>query len=157
MKKTIDIILNVLIGLLIIAVFVLLYFRFFKKNESSFDIKGINHIYVYSIDNEKINISNIIKEKNEIYILFLEPTNCPSCIHNAFFEMQNLKEDGKNSLILVIYDWFNEWKNWTQNYDFTPIFMIKKETYLKHIFSPYLPVLVKFKGGKIKNYKYVTF
>lgn len=157
MKKTIDIIFNVSIGILIIAVFILLYFKFFKKNENAFDIKNIDDIYVYSTDNQKINLSNIMKETKENYIIFLEVSGCPSCIHNGFLEAQGLKEAGEKSLIIVIYDWFNEWKNWTQNYEFSPIYMIKKETYFKHIFSPFLPVLVKFKNGKVKNYKYITY
>jgi len=155
-KRRTDFLINVLIVLLIGTIFWVTYYRFIKNEENSFEIKEINRIYIYSLNNKKINFSDIIENKEETYVLFLDISNCPSCIYKGFSEIQGLKRVGKKALAVVIYDYFDEWKSWAIKYEYIPLFMLKKDIYFKYIFSPYLPILVKFKKGKASNYKYIN-
>jgi hypothetical protein len=147
--------LNLGITFLLVALILLVYVRFVKTRNSFFEMREVDQMELSTVDNESLKYSDIASKKGETFILILEISNCPSCIAKGFEEVQSLKKVGKQTSVIVVYDWVDEWRNWTKNYDFEPIYMLKRESYQRSIFSPYLPVLIKLDKGKLKNYRYV--
>jgi hypothetical protein len=146
---------NIIILVLVGIILTILYVRFSKRERNSFECRSLEKIYVFDRNGIERRFVELSDFRNDSYVLFLEISNCPSCISKGFSELRSLLKEGKTAFVIVIHDWLEEWNSWTAAYDDLPIFMMKRATYHDYIFSPYLPVVAKFKKGRLLNHRYI--
>lgn len=85
---------NLLILILILVAFYIYYQRFHLKNPR-LEFRDIETMSIVSKNERNLNFYNIIKEAPEVYVLFLEISNCSSCISRGFDEVNSLEKAGK--------------------------------------------------------------
>lgn len=154
-KQSKDILLDSAIIIMTTLVLIVCYFRFIKRDENSFECRSFEEIKILDRKGNEKRIIELSNARGESYVLFLEINSCPSCIFKGFNELRSLMDEGKTAFAVVIHDWFEEWSSWAASYESFPVYLMRRETYHNHIFSPYMPVLVKFNKNKVAKYRYV--
>jgi hypothetical protein len=154
-----DKIYTILILVLSIAIVFVLLYKFVIKRPLVIEgpkIENPEKITALRLDGSEVNLFGLISEKDECYCLLFELDNCQSCIYKGIVELETLEKEGKNCLGIAIHDWFEEIKGWSQHYKLKTFVVLKKVRYYEYIHSPHLPIIIKFKEGKINSYKYIS-
>ncbi|MCI0470823.1 MAG: hypothetical protein L0Y73_04110 [Candidatus Aminicenantes bacterium] len=138
-------------------VFVLVY-KFVIRKPAVIEGPRIDNpqdVIVYTLDGNETNLAESIGDKGDCYCLFFEISNCHSCILKGIYELENLEKNGKKCLGIALHDWLDDIKGWSQNYKLKTFLMIKKIVFHENFSVPYLPLLIRFKDGKIYSYQYI--
>lgn len=154
-KQNKDILLDSAIIILATLILIVCYFRFIRREKNSFECRSFEEIKIIDRKGNEKRIIELLNPNGETYVLFLEINSCPSCIQKGFNELKSLMDERKAAFAVVIHDWFEEWSSWVAGYESFPIYLMRRETYHNYIFSPYMPVLVKFNKNKVAKYRYV--
>jgi hypothetical protein len=152
-------ILNISIGVLLVAVAILVIFKFVieeKNDQAAFRIDDFNSLYLLDLEGNKIEFSKLIAENESTYCLIFEMTNCDSCIYDGIEDLKKIRNSGKPCFAVVVHDLVNEVAGWSAHYEFSPFFVLKKKDFYEFIQSPVLPVVVKLRGRKVKSFRYIT-
>ena len=163
LKRKLSLIINLLIMCVAITIIVLLILLLFRKEQQHVKIGDLAMVELSFFDNKTNTLENetnsleeIIAANMESMVLFLEITDCGSCISKGLRELKKLRKAGKACFVVIIYDWIDELKNWTVNYDIDSIFTVRKDNFNSHIYTPILPVLVRFREYTVHSYKFIT-
>ena len=157
--KSKDLIFSLGIVVLLIAVVVVVVFKFVLnrgRQDAAFRINAFENLVLIDMNNNPIKFPDLLDKNKETYCLIFEMTNCYSCIYFGIEDLKKLREAGKDSMAIVVDDRLYEVAGWSEKQEFSPIFMLKKIDFYDHIQSSLLPVLVKIKDGEVKSYRYIT-
>lgn len=156
--KTPDRFYNLAIILAIIGIIALVLFKYVipgRSQSNDFQIKDFDKITVLDLSGNEVKLADLLAEEESTYCLFFELTNCYSCLFKGIEDLKSLKSAGKPCVGLAVHHMVDEIAGWSANYDFTPFFMLKKESYYEHIQSPVMPVMVKLRKGKVESFRYI--
>lgn len=162
MKNVVDIknrIYTILIIVISVAIIFVLLYKFVIKRAPAIEvpeIKNSEKITVQTLEGIEIKLFERIGKTAECYCLFFELSNCQSCIYEGIMELENLEKNGKTCFGITIHDWYEEIRGWSQHYKLKTFFVLKKVAYYEYMHAPHLPLIIKFKEGKIDSYKYIT-
>jgi hypothetical protein len=153
--KTRDFLLNTAIITLILAVIVVVIFKFFIKPtpQESFKFNDIEQLTVQDLSANPIKLVDILDENKETYVLLLELRDCGSCIYAGIEDMIRLKKAGNPAIIIPVHERVDEIVGWSGSYDFSPFYMMKTAMFYQQIKCATLPVIVKIKNRKVTGYR----
>ena len=157
--KSKDLIFSLGIVVLLIAVVVVVVFKFVLnpgRHDAAFRIDSLENLVLIDMNNNSIKFPDLLDKNKETYCLIFEMTNCYSCIYFGIEDLKKLRKAGNDSMAIVVDDRLYEVAGWSEKQEFSPIFMLKKIDFYDHIQSSLLPVLVKIKDGEVKSYRYIT-
>jgi hypothetical protein len=149
-------IINILLAVLTICLAFVIGYRIAARRQHLPDFQKMASMRLVTLEENEKAFADLLGDE-ESFMLFFELSNCPPCISRGLNELRELKKNGKNAYAVVIHNWADEWIHWARNVDFSPIYMLKKESLEREFFFPYLPVLVRLKNRKVYDYKYITF
>ena len=148
------------IVILLIAIFIVLQvkFKFFTKADSgdSFKINDIENIFIKDLNGSDLKLSEILSKNEVTFCLIFELSNCGSCILDGLEDLKKLQDEKTQCIAVIVHDIVDEVSGWSVHQDFTPFFAMKKRDFYEYIQSALLPVIVKFKYGKVIKYRYIT-
>jgi hypothetical protein len=152
-----DFLLNVAIVTLILAVIVVVVFKFVLKpnQQESFQFNDIEQLEVQDLAGNQVKLVDLLDNHKETFILLLEIRNCGSCISSGMDDITRLKNAGNPAMIIPIHDMLEDIVGWSGTYNFSPFYMMKKVTFYKQINCAALPVMVKVKNRKVTGYRYI--
>lgn len=156
MKKR-DIFYNTGIGVLIIAIVVLVVFKFIlpQKAKPDFWIKDYEKVTVMDLDGNELLLPSLFDKDGSTYFLIFDMSDCFSCISKGLEDLKSLKNAGKPCLAIVVHHMVDEVRGWSANYEFSPFFVIMRPAFYEHIKTPLTPVMVEFKNGGIESYRFL--
>jgi len=150
---------NIAIAALIIGTVILIIIKFVinkdKDNSMAFRIDDFDTLYLEDLDGHKIKFSKLLDDNRSTFCLIFEMSNCGSCIFEGIEDLKRIKNTGKQCFAVVVHDLVDEVAGWSIHYKFSPFFAMKKVDFYEHIQSPLLPVVVKIKGRKVENFRYI--
>lgn len=156
MKKT-DLFSNIAIGILIVAIIIIGVYKFvLKKDSTDFDVEDIREVVIKDMEGEEVNISELLNSNFDTYMLILEINNCAPCVYKGIEDLTNLKKAGNFCFAIIVHDWLEDVKGWRQNYEFSPFYILSRNAFYDSFNLSLLPAIIKIKGGKVKNVRYIT-
>jgi len=149
------------IGIIILAlVIILILFVKFnpleKKKKLSVSIDNIELLNVIDLNSNSIRLVDIMRSSEETYCMLFELTSCHSCILQGIEDIKSLREAGNESIIILVHDYFEDFKGWSISKNINFSYLMKKSDFYKHINIPALPVILKFKENQLRSFKFIT-
>ena len=152
-----DIIFSIGIVVLIIAVAVVVLFKFVLNHSNpSFRLDALDSLILVDMNGNSINFSGLLDKNKETYCLIFELTNCYSCIYNGIEDLKKLQKAGRESIAIVVDGRVDEVAGWSEKQGFSPFFMLNKVDFYDNIQSSTLPVMIKIKASEVVSYRYIT-
>jgi len=157
MKKSKSLV-NILIVIVALAIISVIIIKFIipRFSASRIEIKNPTEIELISLDGGNFRFSELTKNDFDNYILFLEMDNCPSCIYKGFQDLDSLSKEGEYCFVVAVHDYIDDIKGWAENYNFPAFYVMKKISYYQNINFNYMPILIKYRKGKVKSFRYIT-
>lgn len=148
---------NLIIFVLLALIGLVIYFKYLRNKGYEIQIKTPSQIHLQSFKGATVNFDEIISKKEEAYVFILRIDSCPGSILKSFEKSSSLKAKGYRVVFITVHNWFNEWKAWIENFDFPQdnLYMMKKEEFTAHFLVPHLPIILRFKNGKVVGYEIV--
>ena len=158
MKSNRFIYIGIVILLIAIVIVLQVKFKFFTKANSrdSFKIDEIENIFIKDLNGSDLKLSELLSKNEVTFCLVFELSNCGSCILDGLEDLKKLQDEKTQCIALIVHDIVDEVSGWSVHQDFTPFFAMKKRDFYEYIQSALLPVIVKFKNGKVIKYRYIT-
>jgi len=155
MKKR-ELFYDILIAVVLAAIIGAVVYKFVLKHnpQMEFATDELNKITLNTLSHTKLKMSDIIKEK-DVFVLIIDMNDCYTCIHKGIEDLKRLQKSGKECFVIVIHDYLDEVKGWSETIDFKPFYAIEKVDYYEHIHSKITPVLIHFKKGRINKYNFI--
>lgn len=153
-----DLYYNIAIGIVVLAIVVVILFKFILPGKSTRGGFAINHfekVTVLDLGGNQLKLADLVSKNESTYIFILELTNCNSCIYQGMEDLKKLKEAGKPCLSIVSHHLLDEVSGWSTTQDFSPFYMLHKHDFYEHIHSPVMPVLAKIRNGKVESFRYI--
>jgi len=149
---------NVVIALLVAVAAALIIFKFVlpRSETGSFEIKDLNTITVYDLNENPLNLTDLLDKDKETYCLMFELTNCYSCIFKGIEELRQLRQSGAHCLAIAVHDLVFDIEGWSKKQSFSPFFVLKKIDFYRAIQSPFMPVLFTLENGKVTHFRFIT-
>ena len=155
--KNKEIIANVIIGVLVVAIISVLAVKFVFKREPkfSFDIRGIEEIEILDLEKNSVRFVDLIPNDDVIYCMLFDVRDCTSCIIKGMDDLKELRKEGKQTITLAMFDLLDDLRAWANVNECQDIFMLKKVTFYDYFFCQTTPVLIRFNNGDIEAFKYI--
>lgn len=156
--KRIDTLLSAAIVVVIIGIAVLVMTKFFvfKANPDTFGIDRPDQVDLLDMEENRIRFSSLCKSDLPVFFLMFQINDCYSCIHRGLTDLNSLQSEGMNCFAVVINDSFQDLSGWLSHEAFSPFYMVRRNVFIEHFKSSYLPVLVKMADGRVVSYRYIT-
>lgn len=157
MKKN-ETIYNVIIIALVVAIAVLVVYRFVLKKDTpveTFALHNVEKATVTDLSGDTIPLKNLVGTNGTVFCLILLMSDCQTCVYKGMVDIKNLTSAGKQCVTLMVHDIPDEVGGWASVNDMSPVYMLKKADFYQHVQSPVTPVLVTFENGKVRNYRYI--
>lgn len=158
-KKNTEFYFRMTIVILLIAIIVVFAMRFlYKKEHKPEAVSFINpqKTILLSLDNKTVTLEHLLKNSNVLYLAIFDFSGCYSCTGRALDDLRSLKKEKKDCIAITIHDNFNDFKEWAQMENFNPIYMVKKNIFYEFIKTPYVPVIIELKKGKIEFIRFIS-
>lgn len=155
--KNKEIVANVIIGVLVVAIIavVAVKFIFKKEHKLSFDIRGIEEVGVLDLEKNPVRFVDLIPKDDVIYCMLFDMRDCTSCIIKGLDDLKELRKEGKRTITLAIFDLMDDLRDWANVNECEDIYMLKKVTFYDYFFCQTTPVLIRFNNGDIEAFKYI--
>lgn len=156
MKKK-ELVANVIIGLLVIAVIAVIVIKFVIGNKptATFDIRNMDEIEVLDLENNPVRFTNLLSSEGVVYCLLFDNRDCTSCIIKGLDDIKALRKEGKRTLTLAMFDLMDDLRAWANVNECQDIFLLKKVTFYDHFFCQTTPVMIRFNNRDIEAFKYI--
>jgi len=145
---------NLGIIIMIIAIIVLVVFKYIIKDKNSGISINIEKTNLIDLNGKVIKLSQLLSD-NVNYCYIFDLNDCPSCIFKGLNDLTELKKSGDSTMAVVIHNRIDEVSGWSSNYNYSPFYMIKRNKFYAYIHVQSTPVIIKIKNGKIINYRYI--
>ncbi|MBC7361466.1 MAG: hypothetical protein H5U06_04185 [Candidatus Aminicenantes bacterium] len=151
-EKTLDYLI-IIFSALLVCVFI---FRFIiKDNQKSFSI-NVAKITISRLDGTQIKLVDMVKNKDEAYILLFRLNDCYSCITKGLSDLQNLSKSGYECIAIVIHDCLPDVKGFAEMFSGISFHQLTIKEQYEYIHSPYFPVILSLKNKRVVNYRFIT-
>jgi len=155
--KKMDVLYGVTVASISVAIIVVTLFKFVLNKEARIiTVENPRKVTLMSTDERLINLVDLMENRDDFFVVIFGFEDCYSCISRGLSDLSALKKAGKNCAALVVYDYLDDIKGWSEKQEFSPIFMIKKSVYFENIKTPHLPVFIHFRKGEIEKYQFIT-
>jgi len=157
MRKS-DLIFRISVIVIGLAITGVLLFRFVlnKDQKNLVAIDNPDKITLFSVDEEVISLSQLMGKSKTLYFVIFNLNDCYSCIAKGFDALGAMQKEGKNCAAIVIHEYVDEIKGWSEKQDFSPIYMMKRSVFYNYIRTPHVPLFVHISKGKIRNFQFIT-
>ena len=122
MKKR-ELFYDILIAVVVVTIIGVVVYKFVLKQnpQMEFAIDELNKINLNTLSHSKIKMSDIIKDR-DVFVLIIDMHNCYTCIHKGIEDLKRLQKSGKECFVIVIHDYLDEVKGWSETIDFKPFY-----------------------------------
>lgn len=149
--------LNLLIGILVVAVIYAALIRFVFKpvNGESFAVSNPDYIPVADLSGTVFPLSRILAQTGDTYCFIFDVRDCGTCILKGKEDINSLVKEGKTGIFIMINDITGDTASWASVNEISNIFTLKKSDFYQHITAASTPVMVKFRGLKTESHRYI--
>jgi len=154
MKKQ-DVLFYSLLGVITLAIVVLVLFKFVFISKDSLKITNLQKLTVKDLKGSELNLVEFLKKKDRVYVLLFSLADCSSCVFKGVDDLKMLDEAGKSAVALIVNDDVEDVKAWAIHYKYLPVLILKRVDFFEHVNCVTTPVMITFKKGKIKGYRYI--
>lgn len=157
MKKS-DFLFHVASAALFIAVIAAVIYKLLilQPGLDSFRIKKSAKIELTGLDGSILDLTTLINKDKDTCCLFFELNNSESSITRGLEELKRMQDAGKKCIITAVHDSLDEVRAWSTMQKFSPVYFIEDIDFYRNFYCVLLPVIVKIKKGKVKEYKHYT-
>jgi len=147
---------KVTVTLLVIAIFSTLAYRLTRKSGDRVTIPAMERFEVVDPLGQPVPFISEVDGRPELYCFVMTLSNCERCIYNGMTDIEAMKAAGKQVMVLVITDWPEEVHGWSVHYAGIPVFSVPVAGFYAAVQTPYLPVMLIFRQGKLSGWRFIT-
>lgn len=147
---------KVMVTLLIIAILATLAYRLTRKPGDRVTIPSMERFEVVDPQGQAVPFLSEVGDHAEMYCFVMTLSNCERCIYNGMTDIEAMKAAGKQVMVLVVNDWPQEVQGWSVHYAGTPVYSVSVASFYAAVQTPYLPVILTFKQGRLDGWRFIT-
>lgn len=119
-------------------------------------MENLESIVLTDMNGDQCQLAELLTAKKSTFMMLMETDNCPPCIYKGIQDLSALKKSGHCCFVVVVHNWPDEIGGWSQNYAFSPFYVLPETSFYRHFNLTHLPVILKLKNRRIKNIRYIT-
>jgi len=127
-----------------------------RKNQRLDFSMDIETISVTNMEGELLRLIDLARQSKETYFFIFRLHDCYSCIAKGIGDIENLKTTGCNCAAIAVHDSLDEVKGFATMFSDVTFYQMTISDQYRHIHSPILPVMVKFKDGRLVSHLFIT-
>jgi hypothetical protein len=140
----------------LIIAFLVLYLRFVGNDEDNFSLNEPEDVTVNNLEDQAIPLSAVVPTEGKAFIFLMELENCDACLLKGTNELNGFAAAGIPVSIVIVNDWTSEAAGWAKHFPQFPFYRLSRAEFYAHAKTDYMPVMLVFEDGKLRNFRFIT-
>ena len=120
-----------------------------------FHIADLETLPVVNLEGGRNTLGEVLGGQNH-FRLFVELSNCDTCIYKGLNDLSALQKAGHPCTIFVIHDYQEEVHSWSVHAKGIPVYRVARDDFYVNVDATTLPVLCTFAENQIKKFRVIT-